>query len=481
MKYFLCFALIFTGILNTACAQSFNETIRISGNAKKGDTVKIYLWDHYFGQRYDATLQRRIKQQVCDDGNYSFEFDAIKGPVYFSMSVRPMGEDHVIENYLAFPGDSVHITRGNNRHVSFSGKGAEAMACRFSMDSIHSVAFNTYKIKVYPNALFARKESILYQRTIYAQFDSAFKGQQMILDARKPFLNLIQYQILQADIIGNYALRKYEGYTTALNIIPGTLTVDSANHIKAEVNELFRREGYIAKTDIPDDILSLSKKYVKAVISYLRLEGNTKPIYQLIAERYKGVLRDQLLTVYALDSQSITQSPEAEMKLSLQFIKTDYFREGISYLLSTYLRGVTAYNFILQDMSGKMRSLTEFKGKRVVIDYWFTGCSACSQVYAGGLKATEEALKDDTSIVFITIANDDDKQTWLNSINKNIYTSGSTTNLFIGELGNDHPAITKYGVNAYPTLVIVDAGGKIFYNGYAPRNKEDLMALITSK
>jgi hypothetical protein len=103
MKYFLFFAIIFTGILNTACAQSLNETIRISGNAKKGDTVKIYLWDHYFGQRYDATLQRRIKQQVCDDGNYSFEFDAIKGPVYFSMSVRPMGEDHVIENYLAFP------------------------------------------------------------------------------------------------------------------------------------------------------------------------------------------------------------------------------------------------------------------------------------------------------------------------------------------------------------------------------------------
>jgi cytochrome oxidase Cu insertion factor (SCO1/SenC/PrrC family) len=481
MKYFLCFAVLFTIVLNTTHARSFNETIRISGNAKKGDTVKIYLWDHYFGQRYDATLQRRIKQLVCDNGSYSFQFDSIKGPVYFSMSVRPMGEDHVIENYLAFPGDSVNITRENNRHVSFSGKGAEAMACRFSMDSAHSVAFTTYKIKVFPNVLLARKESILYQRTIYAQFDSAFKAEQLILNARKPFLNTIQYQVLQADIIGNHALQKYGSYTTALNIIPTSIAVDSANHIKAEVNELFRKEGYMAKTDIPDDILSLSKKYVKAVLSYLRPEGNMKPIYQLIAERYKGLLRDQLLTVYALDSQTLTQSPEAEIKLSLQFIKTDYFREGISYLLSTYLRGVTAYNFTLEDMSGKMRSLSEFKGKRVVIDYWFTGCSACSQVYTGGLKATEEALKDDASVVFITIANDDDRQTWLNSINKNIYTSHSTINLFIGELSFDHPAITKYGVQAYPTLVIVDADGKIFYNGHAPRNKEDLVALIKSK
>jgi peroxiredoxin len=480
MKYFLFSAMICLAASNIQA--SLKQSIHISGNANKGDTVMIKVWDHYLGSNKELTLKHRDVKQVCVGATFSFRFDNIKGPVFYSISVTSGRKFYTIDKYLAMPGDNVHINQDGNKHVSFTGKGAVAMACRFSMDSAYSATI-FYPAKEYPAYYVQKKEALLYLQSSYQRNDSGIKMQRFILEERKNLLSDKQYKIFLANIIGKNALVKCLNYITAISIIPKTIGEDSVNHIKHELVKLLNNPALLGEKGFSDETLFLSRAYLDAVILSTALEAKTlktKSTYQLITDRYEGSLRDQLLTIYLLDPESL-KSVDSLMISALKIIKTGYCREAIQFILSNYLRGVTAYNFTLPNASGNMRKLSDFKGKKVVMDYWYTGCLGCTQFYKNTLESVEKELENDTSVVFISIAKDTDRKTWLESVHKNIYTSLSAINLIIGKLDNEHPAITKYGIKRYPTLVIIDEYGKIFYNGDTVKNKEELIALIKSK
>jgi thiol-disulfide isomerase/thioredoxin len=165
-------------------------------------------------------------------------------------------------------------------------------------------------------------------------------------------------------------------------------------------------------------------------------------------------------------------------------------KEIVAYIISEkgrFAKGVPAYIFKLIDTSGKVVSLSDFRGKVVLLDFMFTGCPGCYQIVPA-LKAVEDKYKNDTSIEFISISispNNSSLGGWKAGIGK--FSVSSSLQLCAGGVnvtdGYQNPVNRNYGISAFPQLVLIDKNGNLISNK-VPRpdvdNGKALIALINS-
>ena len=115
---------------------------------------------------------------------------------------------------------------------------------------------------------------------------------------------------------------------------------------------------------------------------------------------------------------------------------------------------VDAPAFTFQDREGKDVSLSDFKGKWVIIDFWGSWCRYCIK----GIPALKEAYaKYQTQVEVIGVACRDPKQTLIRALQKSELP-------WINILNPDPKGgkvLQDYSVPGFPTKVIVDPAGKI--------------------
>ncbi len=156
------------------------------------------------------------------------------------------------------------------------------------------------------------------------------------------------------------------------------------------------------------------------------------------------------------------------------FVKKSHKKalEEASAKLYETRKGAMAANFSYPDVDGKMVSLSDFKGKVVLIDVWATWCGPC-RAQIPFIKKLEEELHG-MDVVFLSVSVDEekDKQKWLNVIKQE-------------QLGGVHifasgwSKITKdYKITGIPRFMLVDKQGNIITDN-APRPSEpELKELI---
>lgn len=108
----------------------------------------------------------------------------------------------------------------------------------------------------------------------------------------------------------------------------------------------------------------------------------------------------------------------------------------------------------LEDATGKIVRISDFKGKVVFLDFWFTGCAGCIMFYEQTLHRLKMKYHD--QVVFITISIDKDKEKWQRSVASGMYTDSLAVNLYTREQGGKHELIRDLGVEVYPSLFILD-------------------------
>jgi cytochrome oxidase Cu insertion factor (SCO1/SenC/PrrC family) len=170
-------------------------------------------------------------------------------------------------------------------------------------------------------------------------------------------------------------------------------------------------------------------------------------------------------------SQKVTLSLE---KVPVQKVFAEVFRQtapDIKVLVnewqSAHGKNKMAYNFALPDTRGKIVHMSDFKGKVVLIDIWFSGCGGCMEV-AQQLKNTiYKQFSNNPNIVFVSISGDRDKPVWLESIREGKYTRTENVNLYTGGLAFDHPFMKYYSFYGGPYLMIIGKNGRI-YNSNPP-------------
>ena len=133
--------------------------------------------------------------------------------------------------------------------------------------------------------------------------------------------------------------------------------------------------------------------------------------------------------------------------------KASFFGQYLKdYLMMFKLKtGAAAPQFSLPDKNGKLISLTDFKGKYVVLDFWGTWCSWCMREIP---RMKNYYDKYSEKVEFIGIACKDQMSSWEKVL---VEKDLNWTNLF-----NENKELTKiYGIRGYPSKVIINPEGII--------------------
>lgn len=176
---------------------------------------------------------------------------------------------------------------------------------------------------------------------------------------------------------------------------------------------------------------------------FLKLNGNTVAA-AFVAYRITSPLEvAEMEEIYALLGENAQKSSYATL-----------IKDKIEVLKNVTV-GQPAPDFTLNTTEGTPLSLSSFKGKVVVIDFWASWCGPCRGENPNVVKMYEELHPKGVEILGVSL--DDSKEKWLKAIEDD----GLIWNHVSDLKGWGSSAAKLYGVNGIPATVVVDQNGVI--------------------
>ncbi|MDR6783310.1 peroxiredoxin [Pedobacter africanus] len=457
------------------------------------DTISI----EYQHNGWSLRALETIKLEDSLSNNH-FEIYPENEEKFFYLNLRGKNR-YLLVNYIAEPGDSIQVYIEPEK-VMFRGRGSEKYQCRYDMDRIS-------KIFPYPNTGSKYnsvggelvKDSLYYTNYIPDAHSSlkriyaSSKCSQEVLNWYKSQLSNKVYNVLMGNLLAETENKIWSSFTRMYNGFNSNSDDTQKRNIRDSLTNIYRNREACDFSRIPDSLLAYSQEYLYYLSSlYLRktdgfaesLAMHRDPILtkngsQEIEQKFNGILRDRAVTQYLIRGFSDLPKVSDQIERTLSFIKDPDCRSLLFSLKNTNSEGSKAFAFQLPDFNNRTRSLKEFKGKLILMDYWFTGCSGC-MVMAKNLKPVAEYFKNNKNVVFISISADEDFSTWKSSVKEGIYTNKYSIDLFTQGKGTDHPIIKNFKVMKYPTLIMIGKDGKVITTAVIkPYNEKDQKKLIS--
>ncbi len=117
--------------------------------------------------------------------------------------------------------------------------------------------------------------------------------------------------------------------------------------------------------------------------------------------------------------------------------------------------GTPASEFTLNDVDGKAVSLSSFRGRYVLIDFWASWCGPCREENPSVLKAYN-AYKD-KGFTVLGVSLDNDRKSWVAAIQKD----GLPWTQVCDLTGINSKVVLDYGVGQIPSSFLLDPNGFI--------------------
>lgn len=189
-----------------------------------------------------------------------------------------------------------------------------------------------------------------------------------------------------------------------------------------------------------DSVQNAQSKFTKEYI--LKNGKSVVAAYLAIGNAYAYSLEDLKAINKAMDP-SIANSV---------YVKKLAEREMI---LGTVQPGQPAPDFTMNDTIGKPVSLSSFKGKLVLVDFWASWCGPCRAENPNVVAAFKKYNSKGFTVLGVSL--DTDKTKWFDAIAKDGLTWHQVSDL----IGWDNAAAKQYGVMSIPANFLIDQEGKI--------------------
>ena len=126
----------------------------------------------------------------------------------------------------------------------------------------------------------------------------------------------------------------------------------------------------------------------------------------------------------------------------------------------------------MQDVNGKPVSISDFKGKYVLVDFWASWCGPCRQENPNVVAAYNKFKGKNFTILGVSL--DDDKQAWKEAIAKDGLTWNHMSDLKMW----DSEAVKAFGFDGIPFNVLIDPKGNIIASSFRGPELETTLAQV---
>lgn len=355
--------------------------------------------------------------------------------------------------------DQINITV-NTDTIIFIGKGSDKYNCIVEQERVKEDGIYEESSKL--------PEKMVFERFMLTKnaYDTIFQTRRDIIEKYKSTLNPEVYNLMLADNQGLHNIR-------LLSIITFAGTGGKRRSFDDAIKKAYYQFFNNPVPNLPEQVLVQSSLYCdflyqkevfaiyffnSAKPGYYNSGYKFKVIYDRIQKNYSGIIQDKLTLMAFYRCTKLKQDVSLFYDVALQDMQDSTFKAALAKL-RTALTG-KAYPFELTDDKGKIVRLSDFKGKLVVMDFWFTGCEACIFL-AKNMKSIVASYKSNPKVVFVTVSIDKKRDGWLKSLDSELYSNKDEINLYTNGLGSYHPLIQHYKISAYPCLLLISKDGEI--------------------
>jgi len=485
-------------IIAGGCSMVFSQTanmpekenvssshLHISGKVliTNKDTVNLLLYPYYseFRMQLDA-----IKfSSPANNGNFTFNLPSINRPYYVSLFLSSnSNKKNTFNLFLIEPGDSIHffITMDT---IEFSGKESEKFVCQYEMQQVMQLSFSKAELlNFYP-----KLQGYKFNKYRESKMDSLLNAQLQILEKYKYALSNLVYERLKVDYFYKELYDLYSSLQFGFHVKADSLTRAEqirffknleSRKIMANISEniSFNSRTYTDFLIMKSLTAILVKKYQRHSINLYRFSWTE--LFDYFQEKFSGLIKEKLLAISAYSFyKSYGNENEKFLDIALNQASQPYFKNILQKVKDLRTAGSPAYPFLLYDTTGKLVKLSDFAGKVIVMDFWFTGCPNCIDLEKQMIFVRNK-FENNKNVVFLSVSLDKNKQTWLKSVNRGLYSGIGSINLYTNGEGEDNPLIKHYDIKGCPELIIIDRSQKNFStNPVRPQNEITTERFIT--
>lgn len=189
------------------------------------------------------------------------------------------------------------------------------------------------------------------------------------------------------------------------------------------------------------------------------------------------------------EMESLLDEARAAIVSARNGIKEPVFRDQLEHELKEFdeqrelrakgakrfapIAGLPSPAWAAKDLDGREHRLEQYKGKVLVLDFWFRQCNYCIRAMPQVEQVADHFRAANAPVVFCGVNTDDDE---------------ADARFVVQELDLKYAVLWSkdisqtYGIRGYPTILVIDAEGVVqgILSGYSSTLREDLIACVAA-
>ena len=253
-----------------------------------------------------------------------------------------------------------------------------------------------------------------------------------------------------------------DGTLNSSQIKGGDLNTDYGQYIK-EITPIVDRIKKVL-TSFSIDHTMTSDQATKTIDSLM-------PLYDRSQQNFIAAHLSSEVSIYALESyiannKNLPEASDLFSKLSakvkgsyhgMEFMESLESKKKALYSQKPTNIGNPAPDFEQPDVSGKKLSLSQFKGKYILLDFWASWCKPCRAENPNLVEVYRKFKEKGLEIISVSLDGVGQKKAWTNAIQADGLTWLQVSDLKAWQ----NSAALIYGIKAIPENFLIDPTGKI--------------------